>query len=169
MKCAVLCNGPSRISYQSREGYDFVIGCNVPWTEVDATVVLDHDVIMLWSNNPDLITVPTYFGPKAWMKTDAIKKRQLFHPYFVDLLHVGKNYHSSGHCAAEVCIRRGASAIDIYGCDSWFESTIYSYTREHLPDKIDGAVLQHQTVDGWRQRWNKIIDSYPHITFNFIR
>jgi hypothetical protein len=62
MKCAVLCNGPSRFDYQPSTEYDYVIGCNVPWTDVDATVIVDEVVVERWSKQPDLNKLPAYFS-----------------------------------------------------------------------------------------------------------
>lgn len=45
MKAALLCNGPSRVAFKSRLGYNYVIGCNIPWTEVDSTVIFDVEVL----------------------------------------------------------------------------------------------------------------------------
>ena len=48
MKAALLCNGPSRSLFTSTNGYNYLIGCNVPWRQVDATVVLDVGVVQKW-------------------------------------------------------------------------------------------------------------------------
>lgn len=168
MKGAVLCNGPSRVAY-SPGGYDYVIGCNIPWTRVDATVVLDENVIKLWANNPDLITVPTYFSVKAWMYTDEIKKRDMFRPYLVKTITPKYPYHSSGHNAAEIAISKGCTTLDVYGCDSWFSKNGGgSYTRQHI--KSGGiANGDMKAIEGWRKRWQEIIDENPEVSINFIK
>lgn len=168
MKCAVLCNGPSRVSYQSREGYDFVIGCNIPWTEVDATVVVDEEIIRLWAATPTLITVPTYFGDKAWRYTDSIRKRDVFQPYFAGLMKVDTSYPSSGHVAADVALQKGATEIDIYGCDSWFKESVDSYTEAYVPSGPNKEVRRAPRVRGWRERWNRMIEGNPTVQINFI-
>ena len=167
MRGAVLCNGPSRVSYVP-DCHDFVIGCNIPLTKVDATVVLDENVIKLWSKNPDLITVPTYFSVKAWMYTDEIKKRDMFRPYLVKTINPKYPYHSSGHNAAEVAIKNGCTSLDIYGCDSWFSTIGTSYTRNHI---IQGGIANGdmKAINGWRKRWQEIIDSNPNVKINFIQ
>ena len=39
MKGAVVANGPSRTRFNSSDGYNYTIGCNIPWTKVDSTVI----------------------------------------------------------------------------------------------------------------------------------
>jgi hypothetical protein len=167
MRIAVLCNGPSRVDYTSSLGYDYVIGCNVPWTEVDATVVLDEIVIDLWSKTPDLITVPVYFSRKAWMYTDSIKKRSLFEPYLIEILDILPDFDSSGHNAVKCAIRKGASEVDVYGCDSWFEQTIVSHSHKYFKNLNPDDSAKH--VNGWRKRWKEIMDGSPDVKINFIR
>ena len=167
MKCAVLCNGPSRILYEPSTEYGFIIGCNIPWTKVDATVVLDEEVVREWAKNPDLITVPTYFSVKAWAETDGIKKRDFFRPFLIKTITPKYPYHSSGHNAVEQVIDKGYTDIDIFGCDSWFSSVGRSYTRTHIKQGgiVDGD-MRH--IEGWRNRWKEIMDKHPEVTLNFI-
>lgn len=168
MKAALLCNGPSRVAYRSREGYDYVIGCNIPWTDVDSTVVLDKEVIDKWAKQPDLIQVPTHFSVDAWRHTDAIKKRYIFRPYLLGLITPKYPYHSSGHNAAEILIKMGYNQIDIYGCDSWFSDVTQSFTRTIITKKhsSDGS-MKH--IIGWRKRWKEIMDNNPNVEINFIQ
>lgn len=170
MKCAVLCNGPSRTSFVSRDGYDFVIGCNIPWTEVDATVVLDEGVVDLWAKKPDIIKCPTYFSEQAWRYTDRIKKRDFFKQYLAHIIKPKYPYHSSGHNAAEVTIKwNQATHIDIYGCDSYFSNIAgRSYTRQYISK---GGVTDgnRKYLEGWRKRWREIIDRNPNVTIEFIK
>ena len=167
MKCAVLCNGPSRILYEPSAEYGFVIGCNIPWTVVDATVVLDEQVVRLWAKNPDLITVPVFFSVKAWAETDAVKKRDFFIPYLIKMINPKYPYHSSGHTAVEQVIDKGYTDIDIFGCDSWFSKVGRSYTRTHIKDGgvVDGDM---RNIEGWRNRWKEIMDKHPEVNLNFI-
>lgn len=167
MKAAVLCNGPSRELFKSREGYDFIIGCNIPWINVDATVVLDKEVVNKWANNLELIQCPTYFSVDAWRQTDSIKKRDLFRPYLKELISPKYPYHTSGHNACEIAIKLGYTEIDIYGCDSYFSDTTTTYTRTLItkPHPSDGS-MKH--IIGWRNRWNEIVQNHPNIHLNFI-
>lgn len=167
MKCAVLCNGPSRILYEQSAEYGFLIGCNIPWTKVDATVVLDEQVVRLWAKNPDLITVPTFFSVKAWQETDAVKKRDFFRQFLIKIVNIKLPYHSSGHIAVEQAIDKDYTDIDIFGCDSWFSEIGKSYTRTHIKD---GGIVDGDTrsIEGWRNRWKEIMDKHPEVKLNFI-
>jgi hypothetical protein len=169
MRVAVLCNGPSRISYQDRNLYDFVIGCNIPWTNVDATVVVDEEVVQLWHNNPSLIQSPIYFSEKAWVHATTIGHRDSSQAYFAGILKVEQKFHSSGHNAVEVAIAKGATSIDIYGCDSWFANTAESYTRKFIQVGPNEEIRKMGKVNGWRERWKKIIAKHPNVEITFIK
>jgi hypothetical protein len=166
MKCAVLCNGPSRISFQTRDGYDFLIGCNIPWTEVDATVVLDREIVNKLARSPELIKYKIYFSRHGWMHTDAIRKRNLFQDAFAGIIDPKYPFYSSGHGALETAIKRGATEVDIYGCDSWFQYDLSSHTHQYAntsyPDK-------YKCIDEWRIKWNDIINAHSHIKIEFIK
>lgn len=169
MKAAVLCNGPSRTSYQTSLEYDFLVGCNIPWTDVDALVILDEEIINLWAKDPDLIIVPensVFFARRAYMYTDEIKKRAFFDPYLRKLVDVHGPYHSSGHVAAEQAILEGYTELDIYGCDSWFESSLKSSTHEWVDTSSENLMM---CVTSWRTRWDIMIQNNPNVKINFIR
>jgi hypothetical protein len=164
MKAAVLCNGPSKELFTDKNGYEFVIGCNIPWTKVDATIVLDKQVVEVWSKNIELIQCDTYFSVDAWRYTDSIKKRDRFRPYFKGLITPKYPYHSSGHNACEVAIKLGYKFIDIYGCDSWFSDVTVSNTRKYIKNGWAGS----KHITGWRNRWKEIIENYPEVEIKFI-
>lgn len=167
-KAAVLCNGPSRSSFQSRIGYDLVLGCNIPWTDVDATVVLDEEVIKAWQKRLELIKCKVYYSRKAWDYFHRYKhERAFFMERSAGIVQVQPQYHSAGHVAVEKAINLGYKVIDIYGCDVMFADTIASYTRQHIPNNVRDDSKRH--IQGWRDRWNKIIESHPEITLNFIK
>jgi hypothetical protein len=166
MRCAVLCNGPSRTSFQSRDGYDFVIGCNVPWTEVDATVVFDREIVRLLANRPGLIDYRIYFSKDAWMYTDSIKKRDLFKESFAGIIDPKYPFYSSGHGAVETVIKNGATEVHIYGCDSWFEYDLSSHTHQYSDTSYPN---KQKCIDEWRKKWNQIIERNPNVGIQFIK
>ena len=168
MKCAILGNGPSRKSYNSNySNYNFVLGCNIPWTKVDATVILDKEIIRYLSTHPELIKFKIYFGVDAWRYTDGIKKRQLFINYFEGLVTPKYPFYSSGHMAIDIVLKLGYSEIDIYGCDSWFLNTLDSNTHQYANTaQTKGAI---KCIEAWRARWNKMIVNNPGVKFNFIQ
>jgi hypothetical protein len=165
MRCAVLCNGPSRTDYEPSTEYGFIIGCNIPWTKVDATVILDDEIIYHLAKYPELI-IPSYFARKAWMLTDGIKKRKLFEPYLIELIDPNYPWHSAGHIAVEIMITKGFTEIDIFGCDSWFENTLESYTHKYSDTSASNV---NACITGWKTRWNKIMIDSPEVKLNFIR
>lgn len=166
MKCAVLCNGPSRISYKSREGYDFVIGCNIPWTEVDATVVFDREIVNYYSQHPEEIKHKIYFSRHAWMHTDTIRRRNVFKDSFEGIIDPRYPFYSSGHGAVEILIKqKKATSIDIYGCDSWFNYDLQSHTHQYANTSYPNT---QKCVDEWRAKWNEIISNNPNVSINFI-
>lgn len=167
MKCAVLCNGPSKVLYKDNSDYDYVIGCNIPWTRVHATVLLDKEVVRLWDKDPTLINVPAYFSVDAWRETDGIKNREFFIPFLLELVEYKIEYFSSGHVAVTKAIEKGYTGIDIYGCDSYFEFNIVSYTHKFI--KNANADDSYKHVVNWRNNWNMIINNNPEVKINFIR
>lgn len=167
MKCAVLCNGPSRIHYKPSSSYDFVIGCNIPWTDVDATCIVDSNVVYKWAAEPDLIKVPAVFSRRAWMDTDSIKKRHFFNDKLLKIMDTLPDFDTSGHVAAKYMIERGYTHIDIWGCDSWFEQTIKSYTHQYFKNLNSDTDLKF--VMGWRQNWKTIMENNQHVSIIFKR
>lgn len=165
MKAAVLCNGPSRSAYNPDKEYAFRIGCNIPWTKVDCTVVLDEQVVRKWAKQQDLITVPTYFSVKAWRETDLLG-REFFRQFLIDLVEPLPEYDSSGHVACSQAIKKGYKDIDIYGCDSWFTQNVDSYTRQFIKSNTIHTPDTHSI--GWRKRWKQIMDNNPDVKLNFI-
>ena len=167
MKCAVLCNGPSRILYTPSEDYHFVIGCNIPWAKVDATIILDPEIITYLGNNPDEIKYNIYFGRKAWMYADEIKKRPHFSNYFLGIVDPHYPYYSSGHMAIEVMLKHGYDEIDIYGCDAYYNIDLTSSTHQYVNTSDTKGISK--CIKEWRKKWQAFIDNNPKVKFNFIK
>mgnify|MGYP003343051175 FL=1 len=163
MKAALLCNGPSRSLFTSTDGYNYLIGCNVPWRQVDSTVVLDVGIVQNWWKNK-LPLVPTWFSEHAWRET-KFKDRNYFLSSFLGLVKPLPEYDSSGHVACSKVIELGYNEIDIYGCDSWFTSNTDSYTHQYN-DTRPSDTSKH--IVGWRNRWNTIIANNPEVKITFI-
>lgn len=170
MKCAVLCNGPSKVLYQGRLDYNYVIGCNIPWTECDSTVVLDGLVIDTWNSKRQLITVPVHFGTEAWKRAKQLDEL-FFSQYNKEIINVDPTYHSSGHNAVEIMIRCGYKTIDVYGCDSWFKDDASSTTHSIVirPEGPNYPLRIKDRIVGWRVRWEQLIESNPEVKINFIK
>lgn len=164
MKAAVLCNGPSRKDFDGSVRYDYRIGCNIPWTKVDATVVLDIDVVDKWLKNK-IPNAPTWFSEHAWRET-KFKDRNYFKDSFLGIVKPLPEYDSSGHVACSKAIELGYTEIDIYGCDSWFTDITDSYTHQYTDTRPKD---RSKHIIGWRARWNTIINANPNVVINFIR
>jgi hypothetical protein len=163
MKAAVLCNGPSRILFTEPDRYSYLIGCNIPWRQVNSTVVLDIGVVAKWYKH-QFPNVPTWFSEHAWRET-KFKDRNFFMNSFLGLVKPLPEYDSSGHVACSKVIELGYKQIDIFGCDSWFTDTTDSYTHQY----VDGRPSDRSKhIVGWRKRWNSIIESNPDVVINFI-
>jgi hypothetical protein len=165
---AVLGNGPSRKLYDKSKVYDFLIGSNIPWTRVDATVILDEEVIHLWEKNRDLIKCPVLFSNESWMTTSEVGMRQwiLDNNYFINMIS-REDMLSSGIYGCKHLIEKGYKDIDIYGCDAYFtdnhETNLGSYTREFLPPPTIN------NSNRWKGFWDDLIAKNPDIKFNFIK
>jgi hypothetical protein len=164
MKAAVLCNGPSRVDYQPSTEYNYIMGCNIPWTRVDATVVLDIGVVDKWLKHK-IPQTPTWFSEHAWRET-KFKDRNYFKDSFLGLVKPLPEYDSSGHVACSKLIELGYTEIDIFGCDSWFEDVTDSYTHQFTDTRPQD---RSKHIVGWRKRWKTIMDGNPDVKLNFIR
>ena len=163
MKAALLCNGPSRVVFQPSLEYNYLIGCNIPWTEVDSTVVLDVGVVQQWFKRK-IKPVPTWFSRHAWRETN-FTNRKYFQESFLGLVDPLPQYDSSGHVACSKLIELGYKQIDIYGCDSWWSDVTNSHTHQYTDTRPENT---SKHIVGWRKRWNTIISSNEEVNITFI-
>ena len=165
MIVAVLGNGPSRKVYEtSTTSYDLIIGCNIPWTTVDETVILDEDIINLMMKNHDLIKVPIWFGKRAWHYLESCRKDRYFTHLFKGWIE-HKDKYSSGHWAVIKAIESGATKIDVYGMDSYWEDTVESITHQIVPNTNADV----KNITQWRENWKKVLDINPDIRVEFLK
>lgn len=159
MKTALLCNGPSRVLYEPKVPYSYVIGCNIPWTKVDSTVIMDVGVL-------ERITDPClmFISRKAWIECPTKIKDSLI-GYVAGLFDAYPDYDSAGHAACRKLVELGATEINIFGCDSWFTNNTESYTHQYVDSRSEDMT---KNVSVWRARWYNLISSNPTISFNFI-
>ena len=174
MKAVLLCNGPSRVSYTPSLDYKFVMGCNVPWTDVDATTIVDGEMINKWSEKRDIIKVPVYYSIQAWQLAKQIDE-EFFRKMYAGTVKVENYYHSSGHSAAEQLIAMGYNDIDVFGCDAYFKNTAAtsasSSTDAFVPREKgpNWELRMHDKMIGWKVRWDVMRNNNPHVKLNFIR
>jgi hypothetical protein len=169
MIAAILGNGPSRESYfDCNIKYDKVVGCNVPWTDVDYTIILDEEVVERWKNEPELITCGAYFSEHAWRHIESpLKAESFFEQYKLGLVKPLPEYDTSGHVACSLLIKHGYSEIHVYGADSVWSQTLESRSHQFFKNHPD--VNSNPHIKGWRNRWNKLVDDHPQIRVEFKR
>lgn len=172
MRAAILGNGPSRKHYDPSKVYDFRLGCNIPWTDVDATLILDENIIKLWNKDPDLIKVPAYISKKAWMYGDELKT---FRPMINEknlllglVEKIPNSHESSGNVAARKLIELGYTELHIYGCDAYFTAAHGHNTKSYTRDFISGTDMINNSYK-WKLRWDELIKANPSVKFNFIK
>lgn len=172
MKAALLGNGPSRKFYDPSKVYDFRMGCNIPWADVDATLILDENIVTLWNKDHDLIKVPAYISRKAWMYGDELKTFRPFileNNYLIELVDkIAKSFESSGNVAARKLIELGYTELDIYGCDAAFTATHGYNTKSYTRDFINGTDMVNNSYK-WKLEWDKLVKANPTVKFNFIK
>jgi hypothetical protein len=167
-KVAVLCNGPSRSLYDPSKEYEYRIGCNIPWTTVNSTVIADEHVLRVIARDNTLLNCPAWFSEESWRATDEWKVRDYINnnKFFLGFIKRGEGL-SSGNIACGKLIELGYTDIDIYGADAFWtlehHNGVKSYTREFLPDPVSNNTLS------WRLTWQKMIKNNPNVTFNFIK
>jgi hypothetical protein len=157
MKTAILCNGPSRNLYSDSSKYNYVIGCNIPWTKVNSTVIMDAGVLEKWE-----MPCAFYSSDRAWRE---FRKRDRFKDHLIEIFPARLDNPTSGHAALQIVISLGATKVDIYGCDSWLTDNTDSYTHQWVDSR---AIDMSKQVSVWRQKWNEIISNNPDISINFI-
>jgi hypothetical protein len=177
MRCNVLCNGPSRISY--KENNLPSIGCNIPWSSVNYTVIFGNDVIDIVDEDMNLIPQSTKLIVSnitleyLKQKNLLIKfKNKIYSVYNYDLNH----RYSVGHVAVLTMISMGFKNIDVYGCDNYFDDLLCtdSYTRKwkittkNLKKFHNEAELINRGKK-WKEEWSYILKKYNKINIKFIK
>lgn len=165
MKAALLCNGPSRELFesQSKLDYDYIMGCNIPWTDVHSTVILDIEVADYLTEHRPLLKYPIWFGRDAWREIHR-KERTKIGTYFKGIVDKTEG-ESTGHVGLRKLIEEGYDDIDIFGCDSYFELSNKSSTHTFVKN-VPGNIARQ--IELWRTHWDNIIDHRIDVSVNFI-
>ena len=167
MKCAVLCNGPSRSIYNPKTEYAYRIGCNIPWTKVDCTVILDSQLVKVLIKDISLINCDVYFSQAAWDYIEEVGASAMFKS--LGIIEKTRKGLSSGNLACLKAVELGYTDIDIYGADAMTTNDIRSnnvsksYTRNFLDS--DGMNMS----PNWKTNFNRMIESHPEVNFNFVK
>ena len=167
MKCAVLCNGPSRSAYDPNKEYAYRIGCNIPWTKVDCTVILDPQLVKVLIRDISLIDCKVYFSQDVMEYVEQVAAKQLF-----DTLGIIQKTHkglSSGNLACLKAVDLGYTDIDIYGADAMTTNDIRSnnVSKSYTRNFLDSDSMNMSP--NWRTNFNKMIKDHPNVKFNFIK
>jgi len=163
----VLGNGP-RWKYFKPNGL-YTMGCNFPPLEVDCTSIIDREVIRKWATGTvDMRTDKVILNRAS---SETMKEHRKFFQqntvHVIGTINVLRNYYSSGHWAAYAMIKLGYTELDIYGCDSWFEVDIGSYTDNFVEKGKPN--YNPKFVGEWRKSWNRLAqEEGKGVTFNFI-
>jgi len=157
MKTALLCNGPSRVVFDPNMEYNYIIGCNIPWTKVNSTVILDVNVLEQWKEPCSF-----FASIAAWRE---LRNRERFVDYFLEFVNTIPDYDSAGHAACRKLLEFNPTVIDIYGCDSWFANNTESYTHQYVDSR---SYDMTKNVSVWRSRWYDLMANHPSVEFNFI-
>lgn len=165
----VLCNGP-RMKYYTPNGL-YTMGCNYPPVEVDATSIIDREVIRKWATGTVEMRTNTVVLNRASLETLKEHKRFFQLPentiHILGTFNILRNYYSSGHWAAMAMIKLGYTELDIYGCDSWWDIDIGSYTDNFIEKGKPN--YNPKFVGEWRKSWHRMSrEEGKGVTFNFI-
>lgn len=148
MNGAVLGNGISRNMYSDNSDFDLVIGCNIPWTKVDATVICDIEIIDLIKNDFTLIKVPVIISTVVFEK---IKEFKIVDKFTILDVFKPKDWHNAAHYAVDYLMTKNVDQIHLYGCDSILEDDISSITDDNVEKHMDSERFIRQ----WRKVWDK--------------
>ena len=168
-KVAVLCNGPSRSAYDPNTEYAYRIGCNIPWTKVDCTVILDPQMVKVIIKDISLIDCKVYFSQAAWDYVEEVGAKSLFSDIYLGIIQKTKKGMSSGNLACLKMVELGYTDIDVYGADAMTTNDIRSnnVSKSYTRNFLDSDSMNMSP--NWRINFNKMIEDHPNVKFNFIR
>lgn len=168
MKVAVLGNGKSRFLFTTPKEYDYIIGCNIPWTDVDTTVIIDEKVVEFLYKNKQKFEYRqnTIFSRKSWTKVLEIQAEDYFLPNFNSIVEMSEGIDSSAHIALKHALTLdGISSVHVYGCDSRWTDNISSRTHVYVNNKPPNETV---AVSVWNSRWDEIIQNSKNVEILFI-
>jgi hypothetical protein len=168
MKAAVLGNGKSRFLYTNPNEYDYVIGCNIPWTNVNDTVIIDEKVVEYLYNNKEKYKYchKTIFSRKSWTKIIELHAEYYFSPHITKIIEIEEGIDSSAHIALKYILSLDRfSTIHLYGCDSRWSNDTSSRTHQYVNNKPPD---QSTILSLWNSKWDSIIDQNMGIDIMFI-
>jgi hypothetical protein len=175
MIVAILGNGPSKEDWfmeKDLHPFGFVMGCNFPWTKVDATTIIDGKAAEGWVKyvveKKEVKPVKLYLSPAANSRFVHLGEKQFLHQWKKGEVEVRRR-ESSAHCAAKVAIEQlGATQVRVYGADTFFTMENASSTWKYVNGGLDGAKKAQQITD-WRSNWHRLKEENPHVQITMVR
>ncbi len=175
MIVAILGNGPSKEDWFMEKDlypFDFVMGCNFPWTDVHATTIIDGKAAQGWCDyviqKEEVQPVKFYLSPSANTKFVHNGEKQFLHQWKLGDVEVRRR-ESSAHCATKVAIEQlGATQVRVYGCDTFFTMENTSSTWKYVHGGLDGARKTKQITD-WRSNWHRLNEENPDVQITMVR
>jgi hypothetical protein len=175
MIVAVLGNGPSKEDWlmeKSLYPFNFIMGCNFPWTHVDATTIIDGKAAEGWVeyviDKKEVNPVKFYLSPSANSRFVHLGVRQFLHQWKAGDVEVRRR-ESSAHCATKVAIEQlGATEVRVYGVDTFFTMNNESSTWKYVNGGLSGAKKSQQITD-WRTNWHRIKEENPDVKITMVR
>ena len=168
MKVAVLGNGKSRFLFANPKEYDYIIGCNIPWTDVDSTVIIDEKVVEFLYKNKEKHNYHqnTIFSRKSWTRVVELQAETYFSPMLNSIVEMSEGIDSSAHIALKYALTfDNVSSVHVYGCDSRWIDNISSRTHHYVNNKPPN---QAATVGLWISRCDDIIQGNKNVEIVFI-
>lgn len=168
MKVAVLGNGKSRFLFTNPKEYDYIIGCNIPWTDVNSTVIIDEKVVefLYDTRQKHNYSYNTIFSRKSWNKVLELEAESYFSPLLNSIVEMAEGIDSSAHIALKhVLSFDDVEIVHLYGCDSKWNNDISSRTHYYVDNKPPN---QSATVSLWNNRWEEIIQNNKHVEILFL-
>jgi len=144
------------------------MGCNIPWANVNGTTIVDVGVVRNFATlnykECDLFLTLKCYHVLCGFKHNNVKIVDKLKCKIIDKQ---KPFFSSGHMAALELIKMGSTTIDIYGCDSYFDDVIDSFTWRYVPSYANDKHKAKQLIE-WRKNWASIKDEF-NVEMNFIK
>lgn len=139
------------------------IGCNVPWKNTEYTFLFDIQTTILIPLIPKTCKIVAH--SRVFNKT--IDKTRIAFRFDCGVDNKNILRCSSGHYAAMFMIYKGFKELNIYGCDSWFDTNNYrdSFTDSKINKPIN---FVKDLGTHWKKQWELMILQHKHIVFNFI-
>jgi hypothetical protein len=151
----IIGNGASQKYYQPQDA--FVVVCNTN-THIphDVCSVIDHQPIDYWAEYWIDTHQPLWVSPKA---ERAIKRYNLKCEY--ECVHNSTIKYNNAQCVALQLLKRGATTIHLYGCDTLWQEDMTSTQDTLIPRPHRDTTLWIV----WRKLWQQIFEKNTQVDY----